>query len=140
MNAKSWNRRLGKITFPDRTNDHAAWLDRGLKLLTDEEFAEFDQLRERVIAVDLEGMTDDELERLQTLLEQMGGDANPLRDRVHGGDGRPPVLLRGLAVVAPIGSSGRSGARRWPRQLSRSGRWEARLNARSRARMVTQAG
>ena len=77
MNAKTWHRRLGKITFPDRTNDHAAWLDRGLKLLTDEEFAEFDQLREQVIAVDLEGMTDDELERLQTLLEQMGGEANP---------------------------------------------------------------
>jgi hypothetical protein len=77
MNAKTWRRRLGKITFPDQTSTHAAWLERGLKLLTDEEFAELDQLRERVVAVDLDGMMDDELERLQALLLKMGAEANP---------------------------------------------------------------
>lgn len=72
MNAKTWRRRLGKITFPD----HAEWMWRGLTLLTDEELDELEALQERVVAVDLEGMADDELERLQALHEQMGGETD----------------------------------------------------------------
>jgi hypothetical protein len=77
MNVTTWRRRLGKLTFPDRTSDHAVWLERGLKLLTDAEFAELDYLRARVVAVDLDGMTDDELDRLEALLLTMGAEANP---------------------------------------------------------------
>ena len=77
MNGKTWGRRLNRIgvtVTPERNGQRRISLELIVQRLTPAEREEVADLRERIDAVGLEGMSDTELDRLETLIEQLEND------------------------------------------------------------------
>ena len=75
MNGQRWNRRLGKLAFPDPVvATRHAWWEGALRRLTPREREELAELRERLEAGGLAGLTDVELDRLEQLVTILQGD------------------------------------------------------------------
>ena len=75
VNGQRWHRRLGKLAFPDPVvaTRHAWWAG-ALRRLTPREREELAELRERLDAGGLAGLTDAELDHLEALVTILQGD------------------------------------------------------------------
>jgi hypothetical protein len=81
MNRKVWGRRLdrlGVIATPARNDQRQITIELIAQQLTPVERETATDLRERLNAVGLEGLTDVELDRLETLIEKLENE--PKRD------------------------------------------------------------